>query len=152
MENNIEETDVEEDKTEQKMDIRRYAPISNEEYLEKRKVVERYEYITEKYSIDKIPVVEFEDMIRNKIRKLIKDEEISPDLKQDYQLRFVPCRDEDDIVTVYLVYDSWETKDEVEREILRKEMIDENAVRNLKMLINNNKEAAVEYIKELGLV
>lgn len=124
--------------------------MTQEEYLKERRITERSTFIGQYWH--RADWEEFKSRVADK-QKLISQMLISDgsELTQKYEIKF-EYDDEDDVISFYLVYNDFERMDEVERRLLEKDRITERAESSLRMLIDANKDYAVKYIKELGLV
>lgn len=60
--------------------------------------------------------------------------------------------DENYYQSIIISFNRLETDDEFEKRKNQQECIRKNAIKSLKQMIDNNKEEAVKYIKELGLI
>ena len=118
--------------------------MREKEYLEKRVKVHHH------YQVMKRDNNEFAywNLLKESIEEIIKDYNMDVD---DVKIG-ISYDDEygEYIISVY--YEEYETIEETEKRLQRQKYYKDSAVKSMKELINRNKEEAVQYIKELGLV
>ena len=118
--------------------------MTEKEYLEKRVKVLHH------YQVQKIGDNGFAywNLLKESIEEIIKEYNMDVD-----DVKIGTSYDDEygeHIISVY--YREYETIEETEKRLERQKYYKDSAVKSMKELINRNKEEAVQYIKELGLV
>lgn len=120
--------------------------FTKEEYLENRR---KRRFFEEIYIFTNGVTCTIEQL-----KKRLEELETKLSDKENVEIWIDPPQYEDDDYDSYLMVSwlDWETEEDYEKRLWEKKWAKERAVESLKRLIENNKEEALEIIKELNLV